>query len=85
MRLLKTALRDQQSFHRSTKLWELTSQLRELSEVMRADGLNEEAETLETTIRDLSWQYEVLIDKELSAEWPNGPQRSFRAPLQAVR
>lgn len=85
MRLLNTAHRDQQTFHRSTTLWELTSQLKELAEVMKADGLSEEADTLETTTRDLSWQYETLINKELAAEWPNSPLRAPRAPLQAVR
>jgi hypothetical protein len=85
MRLLSTAHRDQQILHRSRTLWEVTSTLRELAQGMRADGLREEADGLETTIRDLHWQYEALINKELLAEWPSGPRRPMRAQLRAVR
>ena len=85
MRLLSTAHRDQQVLRRSTTLWETTSQLRELAEGMKADGLLEEADSLETTIHDLDWQYEALINKELLAEWPNGQRRPLRAQLRAVR
>lgn len=85
MRLLPTAHRDKQVLHRSRTLWEMTSQLKELAEGMRADGLREEADSLETTIRDLGWQYEALINKELLAEWPNGPRRPLRSQLRAVR
>jgi hypothetical protein len=85
MRLLSTAHRDQRILHRSRTLWEVTSTLRELAQGMRADGLREEADGLETTIRDLHWQYEALINKELLAEWPSGPRRPMRAQLRAVR
>ena len=85
MRLLSTAHRDQQILHRSRTLWGATSSLRELAQGMRADGLSEEADGLETTIRDLHWQYEALINKELLAEWPSGPRRPLRAQLRAVR
>lgn len=85
MRLLKTAHANEMTFHRSTTLWEVTSQLRELAEGMKAEGLRDEADSLETTIRDLGWQYEALINKELAAEWPNGPRRVSLPPLQAVR
>ena len=85
MRLLSTAHRDQRILRRSRTLWEVTSGLRELAQGMRADGLREEADGLETTIRDLHWQYEALINKELLAEWPSGPRRPMRAQLRAVR
>jgi hypothetical protein len=82
MRLISAA---QQPLHRSKWLWETTSQLKELAEALRSDSFREEADSLETTIRDLDWQYEALISKELVAEWPNGSRRPFRAPLSAVR
>ena len=85
MRLLSTAHRDQQTLSHSRTLWQTTSQLRELAEGMREDGFREEADSLETTIRDLHWAYESLINKELVAEWPNGPRRSLRTPLSVVR
>ena len=85
MRLLPNAHREQQPLHRSSRLWGLATSLRELAQEMRADGLRDEADSLETTIRDLDWQYEVLIDKELLAEWPFGPRRASRTPLRAVR
>jgi len=85
MRLLSTTFKDHRSLRRSRTLWETTSQLRELAEGMRADGFREEADGLETTIRDLHWQYEYLINKELVAEWPNGPRRPLVAPLSVVR
>ena len=85
MRLLSTAHRDQQTLGHSRSLWETTSQLRELADGMRADGFREEADSLETTLRDLHWTYESLINKELVAEWPNGPRRPLSAPLSVVR
>lgn len=82
MRLLSTPNRDQNTLSHSRSLWQTTSQLRDLAAGMRADGFREEADSLETTIRDLHWAYESLINKELIAEWPNGPRR---APLSVVR
>jgi hypothetical protein len=85
MRLLSTAHRDKQTLSHSRTLWQTISQLKELAEGMRLDGLHEEAESLETTIRDVHWTYESLINKELVAEWPNGPRRPLGAPLSVVR
>lgn len=69
----------------STRLSQAISQLEGLTDRMRSDGLDEEAASLQTTIDDLHWQYEELIDKELTAEWPNGPRRPTRTPLQLIR
>ncbi len=85
MRLLSKAHGDQQTLSHSGRLWQTTHQLRELAEAMRADGFREEADSLETTVRDLHWTYESLINKELVGEWPNGPRRPTRAPLSVVR
>lgn len=85
MRLLSTAHGDQQTLSHSGTLWRTTNQLKELAEEMRADGFREEADSLETTVRDLHWTYESLINKELVAEWPNGPRRPLRAPLSVAR
>ena len=85
MKLPQTAHRDRRLLQRSSRLWDLASGLRELAEEMKSDGLTEEADSLETTIRDLDWHYEALIDKELLAEWPSGPRRPVRTSLRAVR
>jgi hypothetical protein len=47
---------------------------------MIADGFEEEATSLTTTIDDLHWQYEELIEKELLRLWPAIPRRAARAP-----
>jgi len=86
MRLLSTAHRDQQVLHHSRALWEATNDLRELAHRMREDGFGDEAASLETSIRDLGWQYETLINKELLGEWPDGPRRALVGQqLRAVR
>lgn len=85
MRLVSTAHRDQQVLHHSRALWEATNHLRELAHRLREDGLDDEANSLETSIRDLGWQYEALINKELLGEWPAGPRRAMAGQLRAVR
>jgi hypothetical protein len=85
MRFAMRTRQNRTALQHSTALSQAISRLRELADEMRSDGLDEEAASLETTIRDLHWQYEDLIDQELAAEWPNGPRRPVRAPLIPIR
>lgn len=78
---MKSPTRHETPSH-SAHLSQAISALEDLVEEMRSHALDREAASLETTIRDLHWQYEDLIDTELTAEWPNGPRRPLRAPLQ---
>lgn len=70
-------------FFYSTALTGVIHELEELAKAMAADGFTEEAATLKTTIGDLRWQYEEVIDKEMTAQWPSGPRRPIRAPRRA--
>lgn len=68
----------QSGFFYSTALTGVIHELEEIAEVMASDGFTEEATALKTTIGDLRWQYEEVIDKELAAQWPSGPRRPIR-------
>lgn len=68
----------------SAALFEATHQLGDIVEALIADGFDEEAASLETVIRDLDWQYEEILDKELAAQWPHGPRRPLRASTRPV-
>ncbi len=70
---------DDTAFPHSTALSGVIRQLRATARVMGEAGLEQEAGTLETTINDLEWQYEDLIEKELMGQWPNGSLRPARA------
>jgi hypothetical protein len=65
----------------STALTEVIHELEEIAQEMASDGFREEAASLKTTVGDLHWQYEEVIDKELIAQWPTGPRRPLRAPI----
>ena len=65
----------------SSALTEVIHQLEEIVVEMVSDGFETEADTLKTTIGDLQWQYEEVIDKELTGQWPNGPRRAVRSPV----
>jgi hypothetical protein len=69
-------------FFYSTALTGVIHELEELAEEMTFDGFTEEASTLKTTVADLRWQYEEVIDKEMTAQWPRGPRRPIRAPIE---
>jgi len=70
-------------FFYSTALTEVIHELEEIAREMASDGFEEEAATIKTTVGDLQWQYEEVIDKELAAQWPRGPRRPLRAPIRA--
>jgi hypothetical protein len=70
-------------FFYSTALTEIIHELEEIAREMVSDGFKDEAATLKTTVDDLHWQYEEVIDKELTAQWPTGPRRPLRAPIMA--
>jgi hypothetical protein len=60
---------------RSGRLWDITSQMRELARDLRAEGFVEEAGSLDTTIRDLDWQSDALFGvKEQLTAFPS-PRR----------
>lgn len=68
-------------FFYSTALTEVIHELEEIAKEMASDGFADEADTLKTTVGDLHWQYEGVIDKELTAQWPTGPRRPLRGPI----
>jgi len=70
-------------FFYSTALTEVIHELEEIATEMATDGFEDEADTLKTTVGDLQWQYEEVIDKELTAQWPAGPRRPLRGPVHA--
>jgi hypothetical protein len=72
------------SFSHSSALTEVIHTLEDIVEEFKADGFEIEAASLKTTIDDLQWQYEDVIDKELQAQWPKGPRRPARA-RQGIR
>lgn len=70
-------------FYHSTALTGVIHDLEAMAKEMASDGFTEEAATLKTTIADLRWQYEEVIDKEMTAQWPSAPRRPIRAPRRA--
>ncbi len=78
---LATQLRQTPMLH-SARLAQAIRHLDEIADNMADGGFEEETRSLRTTIGDLQWQYEELIDKELVAQWPNGPRRPLRAMPQ---
>jgi len=79
---LSTEVRKSGFFY-STALTEVIDELEEIAREMASDGFKDEAATLKTTVDDLHWQYEEVIDKELTAQWPSGLRRPLRAPIAA--
>lgn len=71
-------------FFYSTALTELIHQLEGLADEMVSDGFDPEAATLRTTISDLQWQYEEVINRELAGQWPNGPRRPIVTPVRLI-
>ena len=49
-----------------------------------ANLLTEEADGLYTTIRDLDWQMDALLTKEVAGLWPEGSSGPQRPQLQLV-
>ena len=74
----------QETLRRTKLLRDTADQLRQVADDMRRNDLDAEADTLTTTIRDLAWQCEMLLNKEFAASPADGRRRSLRAQLRAT-
>lgn len=73
---LRSVDRGRETLRSSRLLRDAASQLRKVAEEMRRSNLDDEADSLSTTIRDLAWQCEVLLGGGTAPD----SQRVMRAP-----